>query len=86
MADISAQSDFLAVVDLIRRSREAAFRAVNTHLIDLYWNIGEYISQRVKNENWGRFGCCESCRVYCKDGTRSKRIFGQKPLADAAVL
>lgn len=53
MPDIVPQPDFRAVVDLIRRSREAAFRAVNTHLIDLYWKIGEYISQRVKSENWG---------------------------------
>src|SRR5437667_6620150 len=53
MADIIPQPDFSAVVDLIRHSRQAAFRAVNTHLIDLYWNIGEYISRRIESENWG---------------------------------
>ncbi len=53
MADLVPQSDFLAVVDLIRDARSAALRVVNTHLIDLYWNIGEYISRRIENENWG---------------------------------
>jgi predicted nuclease of restriction endonuclease-like (RecB) superfamily len=53
MPDLIPQPDFTAVVDLIRRSRSEALRAVNTHLIDLYWKIGEYISQRVEIENWG---------------------------------
>ena len=53
MPELVPQPDFAAVVELIRRSRAAAFRAVNTHLIDLYWNIGEYISHRIESENWG---------------------------------
>lgn len=53
MSEVSKQSDFLAVVDLIRESRARALRAVNTHLIDLYWNIGEYISTQIAIGNWG---------------------------------
>lgn len=53
MSEISSQPDFLADVDLIRRSRSEALRTVNTHLIDLYWKIGEYISNRIENGSWG---------------------------------
>ncbi len=53
MPELVPQSDFATVTDLIRRSRKEALRVVNTHLIDLYWKIGEYISQRVASEKWG---------------------------------
>lgn len=44
---------FLEVIQLIRNSRIAAMRSVNTALISLYWNIGEYISRKVKYAEWG---------------------------------
>lgn len=44
---------FLEVIQLIRSSRIAAMRSVNTELISLYWNIGEYISRKVKCAEWG---------------------------------
>lgn len=45
---------FLEVIQLIRNSRIAAMRSVNTELISLYWNIGEYISRKVKCAEWGQ--------------------------------
>lgn len=45
---------FTAVLDLIRASRLAAVRAVNTELIDLYGRIGAVLSQKVTTEGWGR--------------------------------
>ena len=47
-------SSFIPVVTLIQSSRNAALRAVNTALIELYWKIGQYISQRVATEEWGK--------------------------------
>jgi hypothetical protein len=44
---------FLAVVQLIKQSRNSAIRAVNTELINLYWNIGAYINQQLASANWG---------------------------------
>ena len=38
---------FTEIVRLIGASRERAMQAVNTALIDLYWQIGEIISRRV---------------------------------------
>ena len=48
------QKQFTEVITLIRQARFEAFKLVNTTLIDLYWNIGHYISQRTENEGWGK--------------------------------
>lgn len=48
------ESQFLAVVQLIKQSRYNAIKAVNTELINLYWNIGAYISKRIDNAEWGQ--------------------------------
>ena len=44
---------FEEIVAIIERSRENAFRAVNRELIDMYWAIGRYISEKVTADNWG---------------------------------
>lgn len=50
----SIQNQFADVAQLIRQARSKAIKAVNTRLIDLYWNIGEYISRRVDSAEWGQ--------------------------------
>ena len=37
---------FTDIIQLIKQSRTNAIRAVNAELINLYWKIGEYISNR----------------------------------------
>jgi len=44
---------FSEVIKLIEAARQKSFQAVNTALIDLYWQIGETISRKVKNAEWG---------------------------------
>src|SRR4051812_21975809 len=46
MAVITSQKDLDVVLGLITAARSRAFAAVNTTVIDLYWQIGEHISQR----------------------------------------
>lgn len=45
---------FTDILQLIKQSRSNAIKAVNTELINLYWNIGEYISKRVETAEWGQ--------------------------------
>ena len=42
------------IISIIERSRENAFRAVNRELISMYWEIGAYVSNKVKNGGWGK--------------------------------
>jgi len=44
---------FSNIVSLIRQSQANALRAVNTELINLYWQVGEYISRQVAGAAWG---------------------------------
>ncbi|MDW8550006.1 DUF1016 N-terminal domain-containing protein [Epilithonimonas ginsengisoli] len=45
---------FTDIIELIKRSRNNAIKAVNSELIHLYWNIGEYISKKVELGEWGQ--------------------------------
>ncbi|MGL6073390.1 MAG: PDDEXK nuclease domain-containing protein [Fimbriiglobus sp.] len=56
-------ADFDAVVSMIRTARTQAMAAVNTTLIDLYWQIGEYLSAKIAAGVWGE-GTVEELAVY----------------------
>ncbi len=47
------QIQFADIILLIKEARANSLKAVNTELINLYWQIGEYISKRVTEANWG---------------------------------
>lgn len=44
---------FAEIVALIATSQQSAYRAVNTALIDLYWQVGEHISRKIEAAEWG---------------------------------
>ncbi|MFH1001293.1 MAG: PDDEXK nuclease domain-containing protein [Bacteroidota bacterium] len=44
---------FSDIINLIKQSRLSAVRAINAELIDLYWNIGQYISNKIDKAEWG---------------------------------
>lgn len=44
---------FAEVVALIHAARGRAYQAVNTTLIELYWEIGEHISHKISAAEWG---------------------------------
>jgi predicted nuclease of restriction endonuclease-like (RecB) superfamily len=48
-----ADEGFDAIVQLIDAARQRAYRAVNTTLIELYWQIGEHISRKIAAAEWG---------------------------------
>ena len=49
----SVVAGFEEIVQLIAAARQRAYQTVNTTLIDLYWHIGERISQRIAAAEWG---------------------------------
>ena len=44
---------FTDIIQLIKQSRTNAIKAVNAVLINLYWNIGEHISKKIEESEWG---------------------------------
>ena len=47
------ENQFSEVVLLIKQARTDAYKAVNTELINCYWQVGEYISKRIAQAVWG---------------------------------
>jgi hypothetical protein len=47
------ETQFLGVVGMIKRSQTIAYQSINTELVNCYWQVGQYISQRVANASWG---------------------------------
>ena len=52
-ANVTNEAGFAEIVGLIAAARQRAFQAVNTTLIDLYWQVGEYISRKIEAAEWG---------------------------------
>ena len=46
-------ASFDEIIALIQQARERALQAVNTELIGLYWQVGEYISHKLASTTWG---------------------------------
>lgn len=46
-------NNVLAIAKLIDTHRENAFRKVNEELVMMYYEIGSYLSNKIKNEKWG---------------------------------
>lgn len=44
---------FTDIIQLIKQSRTNAIKVVNAELINLYWNIGDYISKKIEQSEWG---------------------------------
>lgn len=51
--DNAADDRFNEVLALIQSARQQAMQAVNTQLIELYWQVGAYISRKLEQAEWG---------------------------------
>ncbi len=49
---IDKKKNFREIIDLINSSKKDMVMTINNKLIKLYWNIGEYLSDKCKNEGW----------------------------------
>ena len=49
----SKEKDFLHILSLIEKAKEKALSSVNRELITLYWEVGKYISNKIKGSEWG---------------------------------
>jgi hypothetical protein len=65
---------FSEIVSLIAASRQRALQAVNSTLIDLYWQVGETISGKIEAAEWRRWsGSAASC-IHRQDAARDSRL------------
>ena len=45
--------DFNYIIAMIQKARFRAYAKVNEELINLYFNVGKFVSQKVENAEWG---------------------------------
>lgn len=50
---ITPDNHFSEIAQLIAAARQRAVQSVNTTLIELYWQVGEYISRKIEAAEWG---------------------------------
>jgi predicted nuclease of restriction endonuclease-like (RecB) superfamily len=73
------KSSFDEVILLIETSKQKVFSQVNSALIELYWNIGEYISNKTFQENWGK-SVVKELSLFIKQKDPSVQGFSDKNL------
>jgi hypothetical protein len=44
---------FSEILKLAEQARYDAYKSVNAELVNLYWQVGEYISKKVQSTEWG---------------------------------
>jgi len=52
--NLQRTDNFNEILSTIQNSKQKALQQVNSTLIELYWNIGKYISTKTIKENWGK--------------------------------
>ena len=53
MSELTPNPDFSEISRLIDSARQRAYQAVNTTLIELYWQVGAYLSRKITAAEWG---------------------------------
>ena len=72
-------SDFENVVFMIKQSQIKAYSSVNRELIDLYYNLGKFISIKVQNSNWGK-GVVKELAIFIQKNAPELKGFSDKNL------
>jgi predicted nuclease of restriction endonuclease-like (RecB) superfamily len=73
------EQQFNEIAQLIQAARLRALRSVNVELIDLYWQVGEYISGKVESAEWGA-GVISELAFYLKRNQPDLKGFSDKNL------
>ena len=53
MKQLIGNSDFSEIIKIIKQARERALKSVNAEMINMYWQIGEYLSELCKDSSFG---------------------------------
>ena len=53
LSDKNYTKQFDDILQLINQARNNVIRIANTAMIELYWNIGEYLHEKITSSEWG---------------------------------
>lgn len=69
---VTINEEFHLLLKLIQRTHQKVYRYINTTLIELYWQIGKRISEKVKSEAWGKSVVSELAQYIAKNAPEIK--------------
>lgn len=72
-------ASFNPFVQQIQQAQQKAFAQANTTLIELYWQLGKTLSEKVKSEDWGK-GVVKQLAAYIAQTDPSLKGFSDKNL------
>lgn len=75
----NCMNQFNEIISLIKEARHNAIKNVNYELIDLYWTIGKYISQKILTSEWGE-GVVSELASYIQKKNPSYKGYSDKNL------
>lgn len=73
------QIQFKHIELLIVKAKQQAYKAVNTELIELYWNIGEYLYKQTIEAEWGK-SVVKELALYLKNKQPNVKGFSSQNL------
>lgn len=47
------ERQFDEIVEMILSAKKKAIQAVNSEMLELYWNVGKYLSEKLESSDWG---------------------------------
>lgn len=53
MKNKPTHNDFLPVINRIQQAQNKVYQQINSELVNLYWDIGKYLSEKVNAGKWG---------------------------------
>jgi predicted nuclease of restriction endonuclease-like (RecB) superfamily len=51
--DSALEKSFVEVVEMIQSAKQIVLQTVNAQLVELYWQVGAYISHKLEQSEWG---------------------------------
>jgi predicted nuclease of restriction endonuclease-like (RecB) superfamily len=53
LIDSALEKSFVEVVEMIQSAKQTVVQTVNAQLVELYWQVGAYISHKLEQSEWG---------------------------------
>ncbi|MCK5537982.1 MAG: DUF1016 family protein [Bacteroidales bacterium] len=73
------QNNFNEVLTLIQKAKKQVYKQANTLLMELYWDLGEFISLKTTKDHWGK-GVVNELAEYIKQKDPTLKGFNDRNL------
>jgi len=77
--ELSQQHNFSEIVLMIRQAQYNAMKVINKEMINMYWNVGQYISNQLETAKWGK-AVVEKLAIYLSQNEPDLKGFSDKNL------